>query len=245
MIKKMPLTISMVLAYAALHGECTPEHKELLLNKGIDQTTVDEICAPPEEGLIPIEAVTSIKKESKATYEFSGNIYTKFQSDEIKNSSIDSRIDDTAYHFELKVVFDSKKKGWFTKSTHSYFALHATKQISEHGDDVGYDSVETTALIYGHKYYLKERHRGFGYGWYAGVAQTKVVESYTTDINGLAVKSTNPDDYENFTQAVIAAEIFYKYSYENFYIEPKAFLGMNTENQEYSFYPMVMLGVSF
>ena len=193
-MKTKLLIVPLFFVLTALHAECTPEHMALMLEKGIEQKTVDEICQPPEEGYIPVEAITSIKKKSEAVYEFSGNVITTFQSDEIKSSAIENEINDLTYHFELKVVFDSNKKGWFTQSTQSYFALHATKQISEHEHAEGYDSVETTALIYGHKYYFKEQHKGFGYGWYAGFAQTKVVESYT-DPDGPAVKSDNPDDY--------------------------------------------------
>jgi len=244
-LKTILLVVPILLAYTSLHAECTPEHLALMLEKGIEQKTVDEICKLPEEGYIPVEAISSIKKKSEAIYEFSGNVIPKFQSDEIKISAIKNEINDLAYHFELKVVFDSNKKGWFTQSTQSYFALHATKQISEHEHAEGYDSVETTALIYGHKYYFHKQHQGFGYGWYAGLAQTKIVESYTEDLDGLALKSNNPDDYEYSTQAVIAAEIFYKYAYKNVYLEPKVFLGMNPENTEFSLYPSVMLGISF
>lgn len=194
------------------------------------------------------EVVGSTDFSSKPQFYFSYNLIGSQMNDTVDHPTADAALDDSAYHFEANIVWKSKKPNPFgTKNTvKSYYAFHAIQSTTT-GIDADDDSnwAEKTTSIYftyGQKYYLNEGYQGFGFGWYGGIGQSSGSNGYWWySTSGTATPYEDEDEFA----IIVAGELFYHIEYKNLYLAPRVIGGIDKKTGEFSFWPQVMLGVTF
>jgi hypothetical protein len=194
-----------------------------------------------------VDVAKSIQLDAKKRIEISGNIIPSQMNMQVDNSKADAVINKDAYHFELSYLFESKKQDFLeiSKRTHAYFALHAAQYVEVGESEDGSLWAETASgvmLIYGHKYYLEERFDGLGYGWYLGLNNRSVSDAYWWDTPDGMIYT-----YESEGQGLLpiaAAEVFYKLTHEQLFMNLRYAGGINKENFELVSFFQVMVGLS-
>ncbi len=191
------------------------------------------------------DVAKNIKKDAKKQVRISANLIPDQLNRSVDNPAAENLIDDTAYHYEVSVLFESNKQDFFgiAQSTHAYFSLHMLKYINS-GEDGSYwaDSTESLAFVYGHRYYSESDYQGFGYGWYAGLSKWSNSDAYYW----YAPNGTVYTDYtDEGVSAIAAGEVFYDVNLENFVATPRAIISIDTNTGELLFAAQFMVGVKF
>lgn len=190
------------------------------------------------------DVVGSTDFRSKPKFYIGLNVVPSLMNQSIDNSAI-TNYDNSAYHFELIMTFDSKIKNPFNipNSVRSYYAVHLMKYTnSGYTDSYWVEKATSIYAIYGQKYYLQSGHHGFGFGWYAGAGNYSFTDAYYWDTQGGPVYSYVDD---SSFEVIAAAELFYQFDFKNFYAAPRIVLGLNQNNYELVTLFEFMLGVKF
>ena len=194
------------------------------------------------------DVVSSTDFSSKPQVYLSYNLIASQMNNTVDHPTADAALDDSAYHFEANIVWKSKKPNPFgTKnSVKSYYAFHAIKTTNT-GIDLDDDSnwaEKTTSMYftYGRKYYLNPGYQGFGFGWYGGLGTSSGSNGYWWySTSG----SATPYEEEDELNIIVAGEVFYHIEYKNLYVAPRVIGGIDKKTGDFSFWPQVMLGVTF
>lgn len=191
------------------------------------------------------DVVNTIKRDANRTIRVSINVIPSYSNKSVDNEQAAALIDDSAYHYELAVLFPSNKHDplGLSKSVHAYFALHMLSYING-GENEAYwaDHTEATVFAYGHRYYAEANYTGLGYGWYAGLALWENSDAYYWYTPTGTVYTDYVDDG---IAPVVAGEIFYTYEKDQFFVSGRALLSINTENMGFNVSPQIMIGGQF
>ncbi len=191
-----------------------------------------------------LDTAKHIKKDAKPRVDVSLNVIPSMMNEDVSNPYAESQINDTAYHFEAALVYESDKKDIFNiaESTEAYFSLHYVSRINTGEDDSSWaDHTDEVAFVYGHTYYSQDNYQGFGYGWYAGLGFWSTSDAYYWYDNSYVYD----DDELTGIEVLAAATVFYKYKIEDFFVQPRVVFSIDTENLDFMLAPQVMVGYRF
>lgn len=181
------------------------------------------------------------------SFQFSFNAIPQSMNQNVDNDEAAGKIDDSAHHYEIGVVWKSNKKDplGMASATQTYLSLHMLRYTQSGVDEEGYpwaEKSESTFFIYGNRYYSDANYNGPGYGWYAGIGTSQSNPGYwwyDYDTNNAYPYS------EERAEVILAAEVFYKYTIDKFFIMPRVAGGLNKKDFGFSLFPEIMLGVEF
>lgn len=173
------------------------------------------------------------------------NVISAQMNDDVTNSEAKSNTDDSSYHYELSMLFNSTRQSPFgvPDSVKSYYSLHLIQRtISGYDDSYWSEKGTMWYVIYGEKYFLKSGHTGAGFGWYAGVGNYSGKNGYYWYSSGETAYSYMA---ESTLELIAAGELFYHIEIDKFYITPRVAGGINQNTFEFSLFPQLLVGMTF
>ena len=187
----------------------------------------------------PAEAVDLLP--SGAEFVVSANVIPKQANDDVPNTTPRADVDESAHFYRIAVQWPSDKPLIGT-SKKAYYGLVKAKSVVNVEDEY-VESSDAVALIYGHRYYLFEEHRGLNLGWYGGVSSWK---SKGYDYDG----STRYGAYsESGVSALIAAELSYELRIPvggtHLWINPAIGFTLDKDYGEVAVWPSIEIGLVF
>lgn len=177
-----------------------------------------------------------------AEFVVSANLIPKQLNDDIPTTTPTADVDDSAHFYRLAVEWPSTDGTPIGASKKAYYGLVKLKSVINVSDDY-VESSDEIALIYGHRYYLFEQHKGLNVGWYGGVSSWK---SKGFDYAG----STRFAPYsESGVSAIVAAELSYDLRVPigstNLWVNPALAFSLDKDFGEFKAWPSIEIGLVF
>lgn len=177
-----------------------------------------------------------------AEFVVSANVIPKQLNDDIPTTTPKANVDDSAHFYRLAVEWPSTDGTPVGTSKKAYYGLVKLKSVVNVRDDY-VESSDAIALIYGHRYYLFEQHKGLNVGWYGGASSWK---SEGFDYNG----STRFAPYsESGVSAIVAAELSYDLRVPvgntSLWVNPAIAFSLDKDFGEFKTWPSIEIGLVF
>jgi hypothetical protein len=171
----------------------------------------------------------------------SANVIPRQLNDDVPTTTPRADVDESAHFYRFAVQWPSDKP-LIGSSKKAYYGVVKMKSVGRVEDEY-VESVDEVALIYGHRYYLFEEHRGLNLGWYGGVSSWKA-KGY--DYDG----TTRYAGYsESGVSAIVAAELSYDLRIPvagtHLWVNPAIAFSLDKDYGEFKFWPSIEIGLVF
>ena len=191
-----------------------------------------------------------VSQFDKRQYSVSLNIVPDVMNEDISGTPGAGIVEATAYHVQFDLFWPSSAGGLFNlaESAHEYMSIRAFSFVNAgpyEGRDYA-ESIEAIMFVYGRRYFLtSQEHKGFAYGWYAGIAQVHWPEEVSW-LEGTPGTDTVVNTDLNETIPTVNLELLYRYQYKNILIEPAVTISFDDKNPDgVVATPGIFLGVIF
>lgn len=178
---------------------------------------------------------------SGSEFVVSANVIPKQLNDDVPTTTPRADVDESAHFYRVAVQWPSDRPP-IGVSKKAYYGIVKIKAV-ENVEDEYVESSDAVALIYGHRYYLFQEHRGLNLGWYGGVSSWK---SKGYDYDG----STRYGAYsESGVSALVAGELSYDLRIPiggtHLWINPAIAFTLDKDYGEVRVWPSIEIGLVF